>query len=155
MGTKDFWNAERRALKAQVISNDDSLNCLSNMSKMQPFRGSYTTCSPRPSFISQLYRLHENWTRIWHLLRHLYQGSDSTPREQLRTPITTKAFQSPVQFPSQKHLCAEKELFWTINTGKIWQNSHFYPKKIQIFLTSPAIWAPDETALSWNPKSQL
>lgn len=36
---------KKKALKAQVISNDDSLNCLSNMNKMQPFRGSYITFS--------------------------------------------------------------------------------------------------------------
>lgn len=100
--------------------------------------GAHTSRSPRPSFISQLYRLHENRTRIWHLLRTSLSGKwFHTMGEHLRIPTlgrTTKASQSPLQFSSQKHPRAEKKLFWTINTVKIWENSHSYPKKIQIFL---------------------
>lgn len=135
MGTKDFWNAERRALKAQVISNDDSLNCLSNMNKMQPFRGSYITCSPRPSFISQLYRLHENGTRIWHLLSTSLSGKWFHTTRAAQNPHPWKNNQGfPITslVPSQKLLCAEKELFWTINAVKISQNSHSYPRKFRL-----------------------
>lgn len=101
--------------------------------------GPHTSRSPSPSFISQLYRLHENETRAgfgtyW---EYLYQRSDSTPRESSsESPSwkTNKDFQPPVQLLSQNILCAEKQLFWTINTVKIWKNSHSYPKKNQIFL---------------------
>lgn len=100
--------------------------------------GAHTSHSPRPSFIYQLYRLHGNGSRIWHLLRTSLSGKwFHTLGEQHRIPTpgrTTQASQSTLKFPSQKLLCAEKELFWTINTVKIWQNSRSYPKKMQIFL---------------------
>lgn len=74
---------------------------------------------------------------------HLYQGSDSTPWESSSEspPLEEQPKLSNHHFPSQKHLCAEKELFWTINTVENMtklpllsqENQYFLDKHLQQF----------------------